>query len=409
MKFSKLLMLLLTAALLLSLCACGGEELSAEAEYQITVVDAKGQPMTSGVIVCFLQNGQQAAMQVVDAQGCAVKTLARGEYTVELKFTDSEVSYVYDASQAKLTAENTQATVSLLHGITGEAAALFAGGEDTTAYYVDAVSTQVPLTAGGRSYFLFAPTQAGTYQVSVQGEGLALGCYGTPFYVQEFSIFEVVDNSFTMSIRADMIGSGEGGSNVMVIGIDSETATDCVLTVDRTGDPEWSVDDEPWTVYETTAQLSAYTLPAGASVQPFDLTRSYELVFNETDGSYHLNSADGPQVLVFLGQDCKYINCYQTILTKTGVKKYFYDEAGNFLKKEAYDTCLREYFTYMDAETGVYPLTKDLEYIIKNHGGYNGWWDMDSNTCIILDQAGNPEVGINEEFGWLLMCGYIAQ
>ncbi len=408
----KLFCLMLAVGLVLGLCACGKpqEPENPNANYQVTVVDATGQPVTSGVIVKFMQGDAQAAMQVVDANGRAVKELPKADYTVELKFTDANANFFYDTSDLKLTAARTELTVSLVHSVTGEPVELSIAGEGATAYAVDAVATRVPLTVGQRSYFLFAPQQAGTYEVSVREAGTALGCYGTPFYMMEDSMFPVVDNTFVMSMRADMVG--EGSSNVMVIGIDSDSATSCVLSILRTGDAAWDVEDEPWDIYKTTAQLSPYTLPEGAMVQPFDLTAStgtYELVFNEADGFFHLNSENGPLVLVFLGKDCKYISCYKTIMSKTGVKKYFFDEDGSFLKKEAYDDCLREYFEYMDPEEGVYPLTKDLQYIIQNHGGYNGWWDLDKNTCLLVDEAGNPLPGANEEIGWLLMCGYITQ
>ncbi len=434
-KFRKLCALVMAVLSLLTvLAACADQQgepgqtdgLSAnEAEYRVTVVNAKGQPYTSGIIVSFLQNGVQAAMQVIDETGTAAKVLPKGEYTVELMFTDSDAAYAYDKENLTLSADKTALEISLAQALGGRTMEMYTGGETLTGSFVDSGCTQVPLTPGSRSYFLFAPTEAGTYAISAVGQIAGIGCYGTPYYVQEFSICEVKNNSFTSSIRADMIGAGEGGSTVLVIGIDAGEADSCILCVERTGNPEWTPEDEPYVVYEPTIELAPYTLPEGSTLLEFDLTAStdtYSFVL-DANGYYHLNSEDGPLVLVKLGVDNKYTACYKTMMTKSGVRAYFYDENGNFLRREDYYDCLVKYAGHvnnnlgspivtpgvMDEEAGVYPLTEDLKYIIQNHGRHSGWWDLDKETSIFRDQDGNPLPGINEEIAWLFMCAYLAQ
>ena len=78
--------------------------------------------------------------------------------------------------------------------------------------------------------------------------------------------------------------------------------------------------------------------------------------------------------------------------------EYFYDANGEFLKKEDYTDILRKYFENMDASAGVYPLTKDLEYIIKN--GCHGWWEKDDPDYIFTD--------CNPEIGWMFALCYAA-
>ena len=77
-KKSLLLLLVLCATLILG--ACGGETAqdSTDANYKVTVVDGAGAPYTTGVIVQFLQNGQQVAMQVINGNGVAEKDPAQG-------------------------------------------------------------------------------------------------------------------------------------------------------------------------------------------------------------------------------------------------------------------------------------------------------------------------------------------
>lgn len=405
--------MLLCSVVLLSACG-GGENAGGDPTYKVSVVDALGNPYTSGIVVKFLQNGTQAGMQVVGENGVAEKVLPKGDYTVELQFTDSDVEYSYDTTDMTLTAEKTQLQIVLGYSLAAEGQSLHVSGEEHTAYSVSVGCTNVKLDPENRSYFLFAPKEAGTYEFSLMESDAAIGYYGAPHFVQENSAAEVVDNKFTISVRADMIGTSNTGTTVLVIGIDAGEG-EAVLCVERIGDPEWTVEDEPWTVYETTATLSEYKLPAGAKLGEFDLMAAsdkYNLVLNETDGFYHLDSADGPLVLFRLGEKSggsKYLDPFQVILEHSGVSKYFYDEDGNFVKKEKYDDCLLEYFEYMDEESGLYPLTEDLKYIIQQRGDYSGWWDPNESLYLFKDDSGENIPGINNEIAWLFMCCYLEQ
>lgn len=420
-----LLLSLLVLCSVLALCACGGSgtagsggnAASGNPVYQVSVVDGAGNPYTSGVIVRFLQGEEQVAMEVIGEDGTVSKELAKGDYTVELKFTDSDAVYYYDTTDVSLTADKTSLEIVLAKSLDSEPQMINAyslkSGEtaECSAYPVTAGSTFVALEAGERNYFLFTPTEAGTYQFSVNDADVVVGYYGVPYFVQQVNAAELAeDGSFTQSIKASMIGTGDTGTTVMVIGIDAQDATQCTLNIERIGDPEHTLEDEPWSVYAPTVELSAYTLPAGAKIHEFDLTAAsdaYNLVLNETDGFYHLDSADGPLVLVRLGEDGDYLDCFKTILDHSGVTKYFFDEEGNFIKKESYTECLVEYFKYMDEDNGVYPLTEDLKYIIQQRGDYSGWWDIDGDLYIFVDANGDPVPGINADIAWLFMCCYI--
>lgn len=240
------------------------------------------------------------------------------------------------------------------------------------------------------------------------GEDLVIGYYGMPHFIQANCPVEVVNNRFTISVSADMISTSGMGGSVLVIGVDSAAAESCILSVRRAGEAEWTVEDEPWTNYTPTAALAPYTLPAGAQIREFDLTARYTLVFNEADGFYHKDSADGPLVLVRLGENGKYLDCFKTILENSGVCKYFFDEKGDFVKKESYDQCLLEYIQYMDEDSGLYPLTEDLKYIIQQRGEYAGWFDTAHPFYLFKDENGSLIPGIDPETSWLFMCCYLA-
>lgn len=393
--------------------ACGtdkpDETLSKDADYQVTVVDTLGKPY-SGVVVRFMKNGQQVAMQVVDANGLAKKTMERGDYTVELMFTGDAADYHYDKDGLSLSAEKTELKV-ILSNTVGNSQALVASTNEYTAYHVSTGCTYIELSEG-MNYFLFTPTESGNYAFSLENSDAELGYYGSPFFVQPNNVAEMNDNTFNFSIQPGMIGSDNTGTTVMVLGINAGAGDkNAVLVIDRVGEPEWDVSNEPWSVYQTTSDLKEYVLPAGAVLSDFDLmasTDTYKLVLNETDGFYHLNSADGPLVLIRLGEKSKYLESYKKILETSHVCKYFYDENGEFVKRESYSECLTEYIEFMDEDACVYPLTEDLKYIVQQNGEYAQWWDPKSGVYLFKDEAGVPLDGINHEIAWLFMCCYVA-
>lgn len=385
-----------------------------EVEYKVIAKDTLGNPYTSGVIAKFLQNGKQIGMQVCNEDGVVIKKLKAGDYDVELSFTDGDENYYYNKEGLKVTAEENELTVTVAYKVDSEkVTVLHAASKEYDAFPVGSGCTYVELDSDNRNYFLFTPTQAGTYKISVaDGAKVEIGYYGAPHYVQNISAAEVKDNSFTVSIKASMIGTGDTGTTILVIGVDAKDAENCVIAIERIGDPEYSVSDEPWTEYEVSSSLSKYTLPAGSNLSKFDITvasDAYNLVFNEKDGFYHLDSEDGPLVLIYLTKDTEYVSCYKTILEHTGVNKYFYDESGKFVKKENYSNCLLKYIENADETNGVYPLTKDLRYIIEQAGEYSNWWDVKSTGYLFKDSAGNIDTKVNADIAWLFMCCYISK
>lgn len=408
-RFISVLLISSITLVFMFLTACSsGDDIT----YKITVKDALGNPYTTGVIVQFMQGGKQVAIQNVDDKGVATKKLEGGKYDIALKFADDSFEGYYD-SDLQVTSSENEIDAVLAYKITSEPQSLYVNSGDTDAYSINAGCTYAELKAGKRNYFLFAPTQAGNYEFSVPGnEDTAIGYYGATHFVQETSAVEVIDNKFTISVSESMIGTGEGGTSVLVIGVDllSDSDSNCIIAINRLGDAIKTIEDEPWDVYEKTAKLDTYKLPAGAEIKEFDLTAStdkYNIVLNDKDGFYHLDSEDGPLVLVRLCEDCQYINCFESMLDRSAVVKYFFDDNGDFIKREDYTQCLLEYIEFADEKEGVYPLTEDLKYIIQQRGEYAQWWDFESSNFRFQDASGNNMPEINTEIAWLLMCCYI--
>jgi len=289
---------------------------------------------------------------------------------------------------------------------------LFVSGDEADAYYVNAGCTNVELAEGQRSYFLFVPREAGMYEFSVEADSKTeIGYYGAPHFVQENSAAEVKDGKFSMNITEGMISTENTGTTVVVIGIDSDKKANGVLCINRTGDPEKTIEDMEWTIYKKTVELSKFTMPAGKSLVDFDIfaDTEYKLVLNKADGFYHLNNENGPLVVVYLTEDptVPYLPCFKNILDLSGISKYIFDENDECIEKISYSECLLEYIDYADDNVGVYPLTEDLKTIILERGNYVGWWDSESPNFVFKDQAGAPIPGLNEDNAWLFMCAYI--
>ena len=430
MMTKRLHALLLCALLLcsmLALCACGENTPEASGDtvsYQVTVVDGLGNPYTEKAIVKFMQDGTQVAMANSDATGTAKKDLPKGDYTLDIATTESGVVCWFDQNQAVLSADTTQVQVTMAYGPSGEPTSLTANvpGTETSkeydAYTVGTGSTYVPLTAGDRTYVIFTPSEGGMYQFAISG-GAQLGYYGAPHFVQSQSLEEAVDNSFSLSVTNSSISSGQTGTARFVIGLDAEEGVEgTILNIQRTGDNEWTIEDEPWSTYQAKREITPYTLPEGVSLKKIDLSApsvAYKLVLNETDRCYHLNSADGQLLFVQLEQECYGISLknmvgeiiYQDgVLMQSGTApfRYMYSNGQDDFFKEDYTDVLRQYVTNRDQQYGVYPMTEDLYYILSKGIEFMGWCDPENSNYRFTEMP-----GVNPDLSWLFFCEVVDQ
>lgn len=295
-----------------------------------------------------------------------------------------------------------QSTLYIPHREVDEYGLTFVTNEEANVYNLNEGCTYVEVKPGEMTYFLFTPARGGMYELSVvDQQDCVFGYYGSPNYISETPLQDIVDGISTVNIEETAVTGDPDNTIALVMAVSSEESTGCVVCINRVGDAAWNPSQEEWIIYETTADLSDCVLPEGTELKNFDLSQTYNLVYNPDDGFYHLDSADGKLVYVYLTKNPRFVDCFQTILEEGTVRAYFYDDDGNFVKKEAYGQCLKEYFPYADAAKGVYPLTKDLEYIIQSFGTHMGWWDASSGGYIMSNYP-----NLNVDSAWLFMCCY---
>ena len=92
MKKMKALLLVLVLSILLAACGQAGAGNGGNTSYSVKVTDAQGVPYTAGVIVKFMKDGAQVAMQSVDANG--VVTIRRFYFYNDKTLSEAEDAFV---------------------------------------------------------------------------------------------------------------------------------------------------------------------------------------------------------------------------------------------------------------------------------------------------------------------------
>ncbi|MBE6547424.1 MAG: hypothetical protein E7667_00900 [Ruminococcaceae bacterium] len=362
-------------------------------DYSLEFVDYKGNTVTSMSGVMSLSNGQIAPI----ANGKASFKAEKGDYSATFELSDHD--YKCD-DFCDFTEEITSVRIPVYNKVTDTNKDFYKS--ENGAGYVHPGATYVKLRGvtsdayeGERSYFIFRPTRDGIYNISVISDNFVeVGYYGgTVINVYDNSLIPAVDNVVEYSIRKSSITTGD--SAVCVIGLTTDgSAKDCVLVIERVADMPLSTEDLEWIVPTIEKELTPIKLSyhnKNVVLTNLDLmSPDLKLVMNESDGYYHLGTADGPIVYVRLSATIDYFGfdpetnapnlaSFTTIIDTSRMCRYFFDEEGNPIRKESYNQIILAYKEMLDA-SGVYPLDEMLEYVIKQHGEYVGWWDSESSN-----------------------------
>lgn len=400
MKLRSILMALLLLLALATLAACGGggetasegssESTPAEGElsFTVNVTDGAGAPVND-VILTLMQGEEEVFTRLVRKEGRVSFTAPGGDYTFTLTSTAGEL--YYDASLCTLTAAAPTATVAVTPYLTGEKSEIVAYSKATGADKVYAATRvgvgtfAVPLDRGERTYFIFTPEEAGLYEFSFSSRRrVEIGYYGTPVNVFRDTLAEAEDRTVSVEVHPTSLGGIQ-----LVIGLDTAEngAEVCLFSVTRVRDYEETYIDLPFDIYEGDAVKHPHDYDNWTpTVTDLDVTDPALTVVLGEDGYYHLGSAEGPLVFLRVGSDSKYVDAFATMISKSHLCRYFFDEEGNFQKKESYHDYMAALVSVAD-RNGLVPLDEDLEYVIKSVGEYRGWWDLSGTGHIFGDDV----------------------
>ncbi len=359
-----------------------GTDDSNKLTYSVKVVNENSEPM-SGVSV-NLKGTEGEGSAVTNSSGVATLKLPEGTYTVTVTAPSGYEKPSSFRLTKRVTSEEVMLYISVPDGYTklnGELVQL-----------ADVGTTKVSLNSGEVTYFIFKPSQSAKYRITCTGG--ALSYWGSPFFLNEQKDV-ISSNTMIMSVKESNLG-GE-----YVLGITaSGSSSSGTITITNIGAADTDYTDAEWIVYKGTHTPNAYTFTGNASSLTYvDITAatSKYTITKDSNGYYYIN---GKQAYMNLGSDAKYISFLSIINDGVGIKKYFFDDSGNFIKKESYTELVTDYINCMDSKTGLYPLTEDLVYILKQIGEKEGWW----TEIGYLTQSVTGD--INTEIAWLFTCCY---
>ena len=364
-------------------------------DYTVTLLDGSGNPM-GGLTVLFYSGDKQVAKQVGDKKGVSKVTLDRGTYTVKVEGSTLK----YDEKAAVVSVNKPSVSLTLAADIdTSKTYKLTVTYPDETdrrftVNYLTEGAAYVTLTPGERNYFMFEPKNAGTYRFAASNTYAKIGYFGTDMFVYMDNVAEISGNAFNMSVSETQIG------NIFVIGIDA--ATNCsaaVVQITRIGDPAWSLEDVPTTEYKGNGAPKQVTAPSGLTDLDIKSSAEHHLVFNDKDGYYHLDSANGPVVYVHMDHpSASFVGLLKEFGNMTAV---LYNADGSLKIKEQYAVLMQQYVDKMDKTQKVYPLTQDLKYMIENYGSSQNWWNAGEPGYLFEDVE-----GVNPASAWMFLYCY---
>ena len=379
--------------------------------YTVTVTDFTGKTM-GNVIVQMYDGDKKIDGGMTNAKGVFYTLQAPGTYTVKLSFSSS--GCYYEDAIAVLTPSVTSLTIPVTSVLPTE------GGTHWGTFQYQKAGlggTYVSMQSNVVNYYGFYPEEQGTYRFQVSDPSAKISYWGTgaPNDLTENTL-DYVGNAFTLSIGESMIG---GTHFIGITGV-----PDGILVITRLGDAQFDVNELPWVKYTPAVAPAAVTgLPANGTLKRIDLTAKtsdIKLVYNDSDKFYHIGSSTGPVLYVQLAADKNenvppyiHINAMVGGVNEnlaTAFRWADYDDKGNYIKED-YTDVMRACCDYAEQnDYGVYPVTKDIMYMIQQCGKYMGWWQADNaqgNLLFKLDD-GTLDPKINLEIGWMFACGYFS-
>ncbi len=383
---------------------------------KVVLQNADGTPV-SDVILKIRQDDTDVTTKVVGPTGEVSLTLPVGDYTLLLE-SPTGAQYHYDTDAATLTPDKTETTLTVYPGVSSTWAMSAPSVTSPDAYVsfdagvVKEGTTYVTLTEGDHTYLVFNPERGGIYEFTCSA-GVEFAYHGMPILVYDAPRMSPVDGVLTIPVEATSLGSDSVSQLVFRLNATEGTdTTDALFTVKWTGEIVRSEEEAAaWITVEADpdalAALETFKAPAegdkwaaltSGTLTDLDVEKDLDLaVVLGEDGYYHYGTADGPMVFVRITSDSRWVEDFVKMCETDRLRAYFYDENGNFLRKEGYNTLFAAYGEVANAD-GVVPLNEQLAYVIQNTGRHMGWWDFEKNSDIFGDAI------VDKDIAWLFAC-----
>lgn len=426
MRKNKILYILLALcliALVMAVTGCGGTENEPPApekvDYTVKVTDPSGAKLSTGVYIEFFKDGTSIGTKALNKNGEVVFNLEKGNYTFNIATSKGE--YYYDKDKCAFGDNEFTSEIVMYNMASDNVAEIFVPSEngESEGYNAKGIGdgvTYLPIDRALMTYAIFTPTRGGIYRFSCSQDA-QIGYYGGSIHYISATNSAIMneDGSFDIEVPDSGIGTSNTGTTIIILGVTAEGKDSTFVTVERIADPTPVVE---WKDIQIDKNAAKHELDSTTKFTQINIKdKSLTVVLNENDGFYHLNTKDGPLVYIKLDFDSneeaafkegetveafKYLPALLKMGETTALGKVFYDEDGNIVKKEAYNTMLEAY----DALTGgshMYPLNEQLASAVKNIGDYMGWFNFDAEMSIF----GQDLASINKDNAWLLFCYYV--
>ncbi len=379
--------------------------LEGDKQQKIKVLDHNGDPIANAVVRFARQDGS-STMDMTDREGAVTKTLKAGNTYITVENSVSKKNYYLVLNESSDEALVFKAYDELesqrVHdGGTPESESI---DDDRVAYITRNGGTFYGSGLKGNKtvFFLFVPTKDGIYEFSANIEG-TIGYYGAPINAIQQPIEPYAEKGvITIEVKNKNLGDDFGSTTPYLIGVTAENAEvdECLFTIKRAGDPVYTIEDLPYNSITNENNPEAFFVGYknwNIKLNDIDFSSKVTVALG-ADGYYHLGSEDGEIIYVRINKESKYIAslydiCYTDILCA-----YIYDENGEFVDKELYNSLINQYSALCDESTGVYPLDSYLMRAIKNGGEQKGWWKAGSMNYLFGTET------IDVDSAWLFTC-----
>jgi len=239
--------------------------------------------------------------------------------------------------------------------------------------------------------YTFRADEAGTYTVTLSDNTGAVGYYGSnEWFPYDYSLDTGVANTYTYTLNYTEANAPA------LIGISGTTMTD--ITITKAGEaeivtiPEYTAytSAEPYVYTGETATLTYVNVEATDKV--------VDKAVYASDGYYHLNSVDGPVLMVNIYDELFSIanapSTGKVVTVNYGV------DGKEVVSKTVWNDVLLAYAECADKETGLYPLTSQLVYFYQTYGEQQRLYTESGYV------GGQFSKGMGED-AWMFACMYV--